>query len=112
MATKRKKKIVKTSSDVLKILCDSIKDTLSKATLSDVNYSRTFIKTNRTCIRPDIGCFVLFDGGFTGLVAMNFTAEAALELYKKNTIPAWVCLKMNSQPTILRHMLQIPLESS
>ncbi|HHB1596717.1 TPA: DUF3334 family protein, partial [Vibrio campbellii] len=26
-------------------------------------------------------CFVLFDGGFTGLVVINFTAKAALEIY-------------------------------
>ena len=32
-------------------------------------------------MRPDIGCFVLFDGGFTGLVVKNFTAQAAMEIY-------------------------------
>jgi chemotaxis protein CheY-P-specific phosphatase CheC len=32
-------------------------------------------------MRPDIGCFVLFDGGFTGLVVTNFTAQAAMEIY-------------------------------
>ena len=30
---------------------------------------------------PDFGCFVLFDGGFSGLVVINFTAKAALEVY-------------------------------
>ena len=29
---------------------------------------------------------MLFEGGFTGLVAMNFTADAALEIYKKYNI--------------------------
>ncbi len=83
MAVKKRKIVLKTSADVLKILCDAIKDTLSTVTNSDVSYSTTFIKTNKTCLRPDIGCFVLFEGGFTGLVAMNFTAEAALEIYRK-----------------------------
>ncbi|GAB6161519.1 DUF3334 family protein [Desulfothermus naphthae] len=86
MAIKKKKVVVKTSKDVLKILCESIKDTLSQVTASNVTYSKTFIKTNKTCLRPDIGCFVLFEGGFTGLVAMNFTADAALEIYKKFNI--------------------------
>ena len=86
MANKKKKVVVKTSKDVLKILCESIKDTLSQVTASNVIYSKTFIKTNKTCLRPDIGCFVLFEGGFTGLVAMNFTADAALEIYKKYNI--------------------------
>lgn len=33
-------------------------------------------------MRPDIGCFVLFDGGFTGLVVTNFTAQSAMEIYQ------------------------------
>ncbi len=80
---KKTKIVVKTSADVLKILCEAIKDTLATVTQSNVTYSSTFIKTNKTCLRPDIGCFVLFEGGFTGLVAMNFSGEAALEIYKK-----------------------------
>lgn len=38
-------------------------------------------KINKTSLKPDFGCFVLFDGGFTGLVVINFTAKAALEIY-------------------------------
>lgn len=79
----KKKIIVKSTEDVLRILCESISTTLSMVTNSKVSYSKTFMRTNKTCLRPDIGCFVLFEGGFTGLVAMNFKAEAALEIYKK-----------------------------
>ena len=39
-------------------------------------------KINKTYLKPDIGCFVLFDGGFSGLVVINFTAAAALEIYR------------------------------
>lgn len=39
-------------------------------------------KINKTSLKPDIGCFVLFDGGFTGLVVSNFTQQAALEIYQ------------------------------
>lgn len=38
-------------------------------------------KINKTSLKPDFGCFVLFDGGFSGLVVINFTAKAALEVY-------------------------------
>jgi chemotaxis protein CheY-P-specific phosphatase CheC len=39
-------------------------------------------KITRTCLRPDIGCFVLFDGGFSGLVIINFSSASAMELYR------------------------------
>ena len=39
-------------------------------------------RISRTCLKPDIGCFVLFDGGFSGLVVINFSAAAAMELYE------------------------------
>ena len=38
-------------------------------------------RISKTCLKPDIGCFVLFDGGFSGLVIINFSAQAAMELY-------------------------------
>ncbi|MEF1174720.1 DUF3334 family protein, partial [Vibrio sinaloensis] len=38
-------------------------------------------KITKTSLKPDFGCFVLFDGGFSGLVVINFTAKAALEVY-------------------------------
>lgn len=79
----QKKKQTKNTEDILRILCDSIRETLNTATQSDITYSNTFIKTSKTCLRPDIGCFVLFGGGVTGLVAMNFSGRAALEIYRK-----------------------------
>lgn len=78
-----KKTRTKNTDDVLKILCDSIQETLKTATQTEITYSNTFIKTSKTCLRPDIGCFVLFGGGVTGLVAMNFSGRAALEVYRK-----------------------------
>ena len=70
-----------TTDDILLVLCNSMKSVLSSATAHDINYSSMVQKINKTCLRPDIGCFVLFDGGFSGLVILNFTAEAAKELY-------------------------------
>lgn len=76
-----KTKIV-TTDDILIMLCKSVTAVLSTATQNEINYSAMVQKINRTCLKPDIGCFVLFDGGFSGLVVINFTAAAALELYQ------------------------------
>lgn len=75
-----KSKII-TTDDILLVLCNSMKSVLTAATAHDVNYSAMVQKINKTCLKPDIGCFVLFDGGFSGLVILNFTAGAAMELY-------------------------------
>lgn len=71
-----------TTDDILLKLCQSISTVLSKATDSQVGYSAMVQKINKTSLKPDIGCFVLFDGGFTGLVVTNFSQQAALELYQ------------------------------
>lgn len=76
----KKTKIIATD-DILLTLCNSVSGVLSTATNSNVSYSAMVQKIHKTCLKPDIGCFVLFDGGFSGLVVMNFTAQAALELY-------------------------------
>lgn len=72
----------KTTEDVLKVLCEAVKKVLSIATQSAISYSPMVQKINKTCLKPDIGCFVLFEGGFTGLVVMNFSQEAAMEIYR------------------------------
>ncbi len=71
-----------TTDDVLLMLCSSVKKVLSVATQTQINYSPMVQRITRTCLRPDIGCFVLFDGGFSGLVIMNFSAPSAMELYR------------------------------
>jgi len=75
-----KSKII-TTDDILLVLCNSMKSVLSSATAHSVNYSAMVQKIHKTCLKPDIGCFVLFDGGFSGLVILNFSADAAMELY-------------------------------
>lgn len=71
-----------TTEDILATLCKSVTEVLSSATAQNITYSAMVQKITRTCMRPDIGCFVLFDGGFTGLVVTNFTAQAAMEVYR------------------------------
>lgn len=73
---------VLTTEDVLLSLCHSVTDVLSAATQSQVRFSGMVQRISKTCLKPDIGCFVLFDGGFSGLVVINFSAAAAMELYQ------------------------------
>ncbi len=72
----------KTTEDVLLILCKAVKKILSQTTKNDVQYSPMIQKINRTCLKPDIGCFVLFEGAFSGLIIINMSSGAALELYQ------------------------------
>lgn len=76
----RKNKII-TTEDILLKLCQSVSGVLTSATNSQVSYSAMVQKISKTSLKPDFGCFVLFDGGFSGLVVINFTSKAALELY-------------------------------
>ena len=75
-----KSKIISTD-DILATLCHSVTGVLTSASGNSISYSAMVQKITRTCMRPDIGCFVLFDGGFTGLVVTNFTSQAAMEIY-------------------------------
>ena len=70
------------TEDILRSLCNSVTKVLSVATQSPVSYSGMVQRISRTCLKPDIGCFVLFDGGFSGLVVINFSSAAAMEIYE------------------------------
>ena len=70
------------TNDLLISLCSAVTRVLSVATNSQVQYSAVVQRIKKTYLKPDIGCFVLFDGGFSGLVIINFSAEAAMELYR------------------------------
>ncbi len=70
------------TEEILVMLCNSVHKVLSSATGAEISYSPMVQRIHRTCLRPDIGCFVLFDGGFSGLVIINFSAAAAMEIYR------------------------------
>ena len=74
--------IVYGTEDLLVSLCNSVTRVLTVATQSQIHYSGMVQRISKTCLKPDIGCFVLFDGGFSGLVIINFSAAAAMELYE------------------------------
>ena len=46
-----------------------------------IKYSKTIQAVPKVRLKPEIGCFVLFNGDYNGLVVMNFSAEAAMDLY-------------------------------
>jgi chemotaxis protein CheY-P-specific phosphatase CheC len=70
------------TEDILRSLCNSVTKVLSIATQSQIHYSGMVQRITKTCLKPDIGCFVLFDGGFSGLVVINFSALSAMEMYE------------------------------
>ena len=74
--------IVYGTEDLLISLCNSVTRVLSVATGKPIHYSGMVQRISKTCLRPDIGCVVLFDGGFSGLVIINFSKEAAMEIYQ------------------------------
>ena len=76
------KSVVYGTEDLLISLCNSVTRVLNVATHSQIYYSGMVQRISKTCLKPDIGCFVLFDGGFSGLVIINFSASAAMELYQ------------------------------
>lgn len=78
----KQEKVVFGTEDLLMSLCDSVTKVLTVATQSQVRYSGMVQRITKTCLKPDIGCFVLFDGGFSGLVVINFSSHAAMELYE------------------------------
>lgn len=73
---------VQGTDDLLVTLCNSVTRVLNVATTCHIQYSGMVQRIKKTYLKPDIGCFVLFDGGFSGLVIINFSAAAAMELYR------------------------------
>ena len=79
----RKGESVYSTEDLLVSLCNSVTKVLNYATHAQIHYSGMVQRITKTCLKPDIGCFVLFDGGFSGLVVLNFEAQTAMELYER-----------------------------
>ncbi len=75
--------VVYGTEDVLISLCNSVTRVLNVAIQSKINYSAMVQRITKIGLKPDIGCFVVFDGGFSGLVVLNFAAATAMEIYEK-----------------------------
>lgn len=68
------------TDDVVRILCSSVQSVLSNTINNTISISPMVKEIENTCLKPDIGCFVLFQGDFSGLIIINFTKEAAQEM--------------------------------
>ncbi|WP_374584089.1 DUF3334 family protein [Pseudoduganella sp.] len=79
----KEERVVYGTEDLLTTLCSSVTRVLNVASQSRITYSAMVQRITKIGLKPDIGCFVLFDGGFTGLVVLNFSAEAAMEIYER-----------------------------
>jgi CheY-specific phosphatase CheX len=75
--------VVYGTEDLLTSLCNSVTRVLNVATQSKIYYSAMVQRITKIGLKPDIGCFVLFDGGFAGLVVLNFDGDTAMEIYEK-----------------------------
>ncbi len=76
-------RVVYGTEDLLTSLCTSVTRVLNVATQSKIHYSAMVQRITKIGLKPDIGCFVLFDGGFAGLVVLNFGADTAMEIYER-----------------------------
>lgn len=74
------------TDDVIKILCNSVQSVFSSTIKKEISISPMVKEIKDTCLRPDIGCFVLFQGDFSGLIIINFTKDTAMEIYRNYMI--------------------------
>jgi CheY-specific phosphatase CheX len=72
--------------EISKIFLKTCQNTLEISTKQEVQYSSTIQKTPKVSMKPDMTCFVQFNGDYNGLVVMNFTANAAFEIYRSYMI--------------------------
>jgi CheY-specific phosphatase CheX len=74
------------TDDVVRILCSSVQSVISSTIKNTISISPMVKEIENTCLKPDIGCFVLFQGDFSGLIIINFTKDAAMEIYRNYMI--------------------------
>ncbi|WP_300459329.1 DUF3334 family protein [Desulfobacula sp.] len=67
--------------EISKLFLKTAQRTLQTVTQQDVTYSSTIQKIPKTSMKPDLTCFVQFNGDYNGLVVINFSANAAFEIY-------------------------------
>jgi CheY-specific phosphatase CheX len=68
--------------EVSKIFLKSAQHTLAVSTGQEVTFSSTIQRTPKVAMKPDLTSFVQFTGDYNGLVVMNFSADAAFEIYR------------------------------
>ncbi len=73
--------IIISIDEISKIFLKNAQKTLATLTRQEITFSRTIQKTPKVSMKPDLTSFVQFNGDYNGLVVINFSADAALEIY-------------------------------
>lgn len=68
--------------EISKIFLKTAQKTLEISTKQEITYSSTIQKTPKVSMKPDLTSFVQFNGDYNGLVVINFSANAAFEIYR------------------------------
>ncbi|MCP4297844.1 MAG: DUF3334 family protein [Proteobacteria bacterium] len=71
-----------TVNAISSIFCEAAKKVIESSTGKEITYANTIQKIPLIHLRPEIGCFVLFSGDYSGLMIMNFSADAAVSIYR------------------------------
>ncbi len=73
-------------NEVSRIFSDAVKEVMDAATGTSHRCSRTYQKVATISLKPDVACFVQFNGDYSGLCIMNFSGAAALECYRRSML--------------------------
>ena len=60
-----------TVNAIAQLFCEATQEVVGTSTGQEVSYSQTMQMIPSIHLRPDIGCFVLFSGDYSGLMIMN-----------------------------------------
>lgn len=72
--------------EISRTFLEVTKATLETSTAEKITYSSIIQRIPKVSMKPDLSCFVEFTGDYNGLVVINFSANAAVALYKKYMI--------------------------
>ena len=75
-----------TINEIAQIFAEACEQIINQATNSQVSTAPTMQKVPSVFLKPDIGCFVQFNGDYSGLFIMNFSGPVALEIYRKSML--------------------------
>ena len=75
-----------TINEIAHIFAQACENIVSRSTNSKIRSAPTIQKVPAVFLKPDIACFVQFNGDYSGLFIMNFSAPVALELYRKTLL--------------------------
>jgi hypothetical protein len=71
-----------TTDKVAKIICHATKKVIEASTGKEISFAPTIQRIPSINLKPDLGCFVQFNGDYSGLFIMNLSGEAAVEIYR------------------------------